>query len=308
MPVSGQTTYPVPPAGGGGISAITGPLGQYGNGSGGDFTVTGTTTLTAEMYYDNLTVNAGGTLKPAGYRIFVKSALTIAATGSINDDGNSASGTTQGAALVARAFLGGAAGAGSAGRTIQGIGGGGSGTASSSYNDSGVAPSGGRGGDGSATYTGGNAGVATILSPNPQRANGCWQAGRPYGSTSFWTGGAGGGAGGLKVTAPDTPTSGGGGSGGGAVWIAAKTVSNSGTISANGGNGGDAAGGTANSAGGGGGGGGGGLVWLITDTTASSVGTVTANAGNGGAGSGTGAAAGNNGNAGSVILVSYGGA
>ena len=295
-------------SGGGGAAVMTGPLGQYGNGSGGDFTVTGTTTLTAEMYYDNLTVNAGGTLKPAGYRIFVKSALTVAATGLINDDGNNASGITQGAALAARAFLGGAAGAGAAGRTAQGIGTAGSGAASSSLNDAGLQPNGGRGGDGSGTYTGGAGGTATILTPSPQRANGCWQAGRPYGSTSFWTGGAGGGSGGLKLTAPDVPTSGAGGSGGGAVWIAAKTVSNAGRISANGGNGGDGAGGTASSAGGGGAGGGGGLVWLITDTASGSVGTVQANGGAGGAGSGTGAAGGAAGNAGSVVIVSYGGA
>ena len=305
MPVSGQTASPVPPASSGATAA--GPLGQYGGGSAGDLTVTGTTTLTAEAYYNNLTVAAGGTLKPAGYRIFVKSALSIAATGSINDDGNNASGITQGAALAARAFLGGAAGAGAAGRTAQGIGTTGSGTASSSFNDAGLQPNGGRGGDGSATYTGGAAGTATILTPNPQRANGCWQAGRPYGSTSFWTGGAGGGSGGLKITSPDTPTSGGGGSGGGCVWIAAKTVSNSGRISANGGNGGDAAGVTVSGAGGGAGGGGG-LVWLITDTAASATGIVQANGGTGGLGAGTGATDGGSGNAGSVIIVSYGGA
>lgn len=61
----------------------------YGSGHDGDATLDGTTTvlgmaptssvytMTRDMYFDDLTINAGVRLMPAGYRIFVKNVLTL---------------------------------------------------------------------------------------------------------------------------------------------------------------------------------------------------------------------------------------
>ena len=50
----------------------------YGNGSDGDVVITGNpTTLTSDMYYNNLTINSGAFLLTNGYRVFVKNTLTI---------------------------------------------------------------------------------------------------------------------------------------------------------------------------------------------------------------------------------------
>jgi hypothetical protein len=61
----------------------------YGTGSDGDATLDGTTTvlsmapsssvysMTRDMYFNNLTINAGVRLAPNGYRIFVKNLLTL---------------------------------------------------------------------------------------------------------------------------------------------------------------------------------------------------------------------------------------
>lgn len=61
-------------------------LAMYGDGSDGDVTiaVSTTTTLTHDMYYNNLTVN--GTLDCQGYKVFVKGILEIASTGVIHND------------------------------------------------------------------------------------------------------------------------------------------------------------------------------------------------------------------------------
>ncbi|NBR01052.1 MAG: hypothetical protein EBT97_11500, partial [Actinobacteria bacterium] len=76
--------------------------------------VVGTYTATTERQWQTLTIPSGGVYKPAGYRTFVKGTCTIDAGGSYNDDGNAAVGTTQGAALTSRAYLGGAGGVGGA--------------------------------------------------------------------------------------------------------------------------------------------------------------------------------------------------
>ncbi len=48
----------------------------YGSGTDGDVTITGTTVLTEDMYYNNLTVNSGINLVTNGFRVFVKETLT----------------------------------------------------------------------------------------------------------------------------------------------------------------------------------------------------------------------------------------
>jgi hypothetical protein len=56
----------------------------YGQGTDGDVTITGNTTLTSDKYYNNLTVNGGVTLTCSGYKIFVKNTLTLNGTISVN--------------------------------------------------------------------------------------------------------------------------------------------------------------------------------------------------------------------------------
>lgn len=282
-------------------SSTTTVTGMYGNGGDGVLSVVGTYTASTERQWQTLTIPSGGIYKPAGYRTFVRGTCTIDAGGSYNDDGNT--GASGGAALSARQWLGGSAGAGGAFRNTTGAGnaGGGSG-GNSSPNDSGAQPTGGAGGQGSGAYLGGAGGGAAAPSPLV-RAAGHWHQGR-YGATSF-NGGAGGGSGGCIVNT-DTPQSGRGGGGAGIVWLAAATLSNAGRISADGGAGENASGTVTLGGAGGGGGGAGGIVWLITNTPAANCGTVTANGGAGGTGLGTGSS-GSTGTAGSVCLVSFGG-
>lgn len=49
----------------------------YGNGADGDTTVSGTLTLSRDMYYNNLTVPIGNIILTNGYKIFVKGTATI---------------------------------------------------------------------------------------------------------------------------------------------------------------------------------------------------------------------------------------
>lgn len=60
---------------------------MYGDGS--DGTVTATSgSLASDMYYENLIVPNGVSLKTANFRVFVRSCLTLQGTGSLNNDGN----------------------------------------------------------------------------------------------------------------------------------------------------------------------------------------------------------------------------
>jgi hypothetical protein len=58
----------------------------FGDGSDGDVTISSPTTLTSDMFYNNLTVNED--LNTGGYRIFVKGTLTIASGKKIYRNGN----------------------------------------------------------------------------------------------------------------------------------------------------------------------------------------------------------------------------
>jgi len=86
----------------------------YGTGMDGDATLDGSTTvlgmapsssvytMTKDLYFDDLTINAGVRLNPAGYRIFVKNVLTFA--------GNNATiGFTTGFSTAGSIYQGGAA-------------------------------------------------------------------------------------------------------------------------------------------------------------------------------------------------------
>jgi hypothetical protein len=237
--------------------------GYFGDGSDGDVTIAaGTTTLTRETHYNNLTLAANAILKPAGFRIFVRGTLTFGTASSINDDGNNAAAQVAGAGLASRGYLGGQGGAGGDGWRLVGTGLangniGSSSGAASSLNNSNLAPTGGLGGN-SSTRTGGNPGAAAQAAPS-QKWSGRWQDGRYSGGA--YSGGSGGGGGAITITAFTSGAfvSGGGGGGGGIVWVSAKDISGGGTgFSAKGGNGASASlgVGTGNCAGGGGGGGG----------------------------------------------------
>lgn len=280
---------------GSGLSAFFGS-GLFGDGYDGDLTVTGTTTLTRETYYNNLTIGATGVLKPAGFRCFVKGTLTIDSGGSFNDDGNNGSGVTAGPALGARGTLNALSGIGGTGFNGNGIGGGGGAATNSSLNNVGVAPNGGAGGAGTPN-AGGLGGIASTATQGQRWHGTAWLLMGRFNNgiaQAFWGGGAGGGGGSANTAGT---SGGGGGSGGGLVWIAAKNVVNNGRISTNGGNGGNAAGAAV---GGGGGGGGGGCVLLVT--TSQAHGTLQALGGLGGTPVTTGGA-GTAGTAGSVHVV-----
>ena len=57
--------------------------GWFGHGIDGDLTVSGTTTLTRNSFYNNLTITSTGVLKPAGWRIYVLGTLTIDSGGTM---------------------------------------------------------------------------------------------------------------------------------------------------------------------------------------------------------------------------------
>ena len=292
--MAGTQTFPTVPSTGGTSTSAEYMLGMFGDGSDGNFTYTpGTFTISREWNYQDLTIQAGAIIKPAGFRMFARGTLTNA--GTFNDDGLPATGATLGAGLGARQFLGAQSGAGATGRSTTGAGAAGGTISSSSYGSLGVMPTGGTGGQGDGGNVGGAGGAAT---PGSARWASLLYHGR--GATAV-NGGSGGGAGGCQV-GTGTATSGGGGSGGGDVYIAARYIVNTGTISAIGGKGGDAVS-TGNGAAGGGGGGGGGHVGILTQTPSASIGgVVSAAGGSGGAAGGTGTV-GSSGAAGSVSYL-----
>lgn len=265
----------------------------YGTGVSGSATIAGTTTLTAEAHYTDLTISSTGILKPAGYRIFVSGTLTIDAGGSINDDGSNASGSTAGGALAIRAYLGAAATPGAGGVFITSNGGNASAINNATSNNVFQFPQGGAGGA-AGTRTGGSGGGVTLA---PSHISSSWPSAR---STVSFNGGSGGGSGAGDVSAGGTVASGGGGGGGGGVFISARNIINNGRISANGGNGGNATT-TGAGIGGGGGGGGSGYVVIFTKSTGP-LGVVQANGGNPGTGS-NGGAAGVTGSPGATFIV-----
>jgi hypothetical protein len=244
---------------------------KFGSGIDGDVTITGTTTLTRDMYYNDLTITNTGVLIPAGFLIFVKGKLSIAAGGKIQSDGSNgepASGATPGAGGAGAVTVGlnfYKAGAGGAGAT-----GGSAGTLNGSAGTAGGSPSGlygktprrtiaGCGGGGGGNH--GNVARAGVSGENSDYGPSAGSGGAGIGSNSLAYGG------------------GGGGGGGGCIEIYANEIDNAGTISADGGNGGDGIGSSATRSGGGGGGSGGLILIFYGTTSGSGVGTLTATGG-----------------------------
>jgi len=293
---------------------------SFGDGSDGDATISSNTTLTADKYYDNLTVNSGVTLNPGGYRIFVKNTLTV--NGSIARNGGNGSngfgsmwpnnGGGNGASL-ADGYLKGApaSGAGGAGgRNGGGQNPGGAGTSVTNAIGSAAGVAGQQGGASTNGSNGaggaGGAGGTTTAANCKLIAN--WHLATlldisSSGSSVKYTGGgtAGGGGGGGPPGGGVSADGGGGGGGGGnggiiAIYARKLIIGSSGSIAANGGNGGDGGNGASSGYpvgpgpfwvgnGGGGAGGNGGVIILVYNQLTNG-GSITASAGTGGMGGG----------------------
>lgn len=303
------------------------PLAVYGDGSDGTVTISsGTTTLTRDMFYANLTISGTGILNTAGFKVYVSGTLDIsaAAAGSIiNNGGNGGAGATAGTVGAVGAAPGLGTTLANGTQNAAGAGGVAAGTAAASAGavagviggGHGVAGAGGLGASG-AGGAGGPASSVTAIGASFRRylpelfrisagAIGLW-------STSRVMGGGGGGG---------DATAGGGGGGcggqGGAVVIFARFIARGtnvavGIIRSLGGNGGNGGSATAGNRGGGGGGSGGpgGFVYLcfnqLTGSTITNAIDVTGgNGGTGGNGFGTGIGGGGGGSGGGgrVVLV-----
>src|SRR3990172_2562439 len=95
---------------------------DFGSGSDGDVTISGDTTITRAMYYNNLTVDSGFNLITANNKIYVKGTCTI--NGTIHQNGNNGSNATGQAGASGGAIIGTA----DAGSSSSGGGGGAGGT------------------------------------------------------------------------------------------------------------------------------------------------------------------------------------
>lgn len=250
----------------------------FGDGSDGDVTISSNTSLSRDMFYNNLTIDSTKVLSTAGYRIYVYGTLTN--NGTIRHNGSNATTYTGGAGAVSGTLAGGSAGGdgltgtlsygGGAGGgagviwiaantiavegTIEAKGGNGAngvsagGTLVSGSGNNGTAISktliqsgtGGAGGIGGST-TGGSGG--TISSSNMGTKS-------PILMTEFidtlamlaLAGGSGGGAGGVNSSGGSVGSGGGGGGQGGVIFEMYKTLTTSGTKTVTGGTGGTGAG------------------------------------------------------------------
>lgn len=271
----GDQTWATPASG----AASVAPF--YGSGVDGDVTISGTTSLTRDMYYNNLAVT--GTLWTANYKVFV--AGTLSGNGTIGTPGTDSTNQTA-AATFASGTLGGGQFGGNGTTTV--------GAASPALTNR-VGGHGGAGGAGSS-----GAGGAAPSGTDPTALNGgflvahnlaAFERGTLTSGAQFRaaTGGSGGGG--------DSANSGGaGGAGGGQVLIAARLCTFTGTITVKGGNGATRSAGNV----GGGGGGGGGVLHVVTGSATQTF-TTNVAGGTGGSGVGTGTA-GSNGSVGTAIV------
>lgn len=296
----------------------------FGDGSDGDATISsGTTVLTRDMHYNNLTISGTGSIDPRGFRIFVKGTLDISAAPAHAIYIDVAAGSRNGTNAVQ--FAGGAGGAnsinsnatlgnatfvassGSSGGTGAGSQAGSPGTPLSAMGQQ--AGSGGAGGAVGATNGGASrASIAPTQARDLRRLNAelAVFSGSSFGKIDSGASGPGGSAG-AGDGVGNGGGGGGGGTGGGIVFVAARTINRGGStaagaISAVGGNGGNGAsgnGGTNRGGGGGGAGGSGGWIYLIyrSLTGSTATGCLDASGGNGGSG-GNGVGTGGGGNGG----------
>lgn len=302
----------------------------FGDGSDGDVTINSNTTLTRDMYYNNLTITTGGSIRTQGYRVHVAGILDVTGaqanafthntvTGVAQGGGN-ASGATAGTAGGTadagpiNALNGAAGGAGVANGVVQG-GAGGSQANTTSVFPNGVY-SGAVGGAGTsgigAAGTGGTQTTPTLVF-GARRA---WIDWTPLaaGKLLVSAGGAGGGAGGGSGGGTTPGGGGGGGAGCYGLSIYANTINRSSGTAASfinmiGGAGGNGAAGASAGHGGGGGGGQGGFVYIVygTLTGTSKAAAIKTTGGAGGNAGGT-ATGGAGGSSGAIMLVNLGSA
>jgi hypothetical protein len=207
---------PVGPPGSPGKAGATGPKGAagsagttvdalFGSGSDGDGALSGSTFLTRDTYYDDLTLAPGTTLSTNGYRLFVAGTLTMGNGSNINRDGLDDVSGCDGDALPPH--------------TLGGSGGGGcNGPGDNTFNSlGGDGGDGGAGGEGEAAPPAPDVGGQQIFESATQALTGRTLDG------TLVQGGAG--ASGPSPSAPN------GGGGGGVVVIAARSVTVSGSAS-----------------------------------------------------------------------------
>jgi hypothetical protein len=299
----------------------------FGDGSDGDATIAAPTTLTADKYYNDLTVNDD--LDTDGYKVFVRGTLTIADgkkifnSGGDGGNGGDASSGVGGTAGVAGAVANGnslpAGEEGKIGGAGQGVPNtaGNAGTAGDSISATLISSNGGAGGAGGASGggeaggAGGSAGTSTVSKDLPKNLISAFSlidvSGTSIAIQRPSAGSGSGGSGGVDNFA-NAASGGGGGSGatGGVVFVSAKTITLAGSsvwLEAIGGDGGDGGavfdpGGAGIGGSGGGAGGNGGTIILIYSTKTGSA-TTSVLAGTGGTGSakaGTGTAGANGAN------------
>ena len=278
----------------------------------GNLTVTGALTLTNDVFYDTLTLNAGAALDTAGYKIFCRvlnlSNAPAAAIRRRGNNGNNAANQTGGGTQAGlNATTTGGGGQGGAGATGV-VGAGTTSAVAGSFTNAngGNGGSGGNGGAGSGGAGGPLSALPVATSPVDfsRIAYDLLRGAVTIGGGAGGRGGSSGGGDGVNLGRGG----GGGGSSGAVIAIYAHTIITSGSTAAGaitvvGGNGGLGASGVAGNVGGGGGGGGagGGYVYLMYAKKTGPVVTnlITASGGNGGnAGNGIGTGIGGTGGGG----------
>jgi hypothetical protein len=268
---------------------------KFGDGSDGDVTISSPTTLTRDMYYNNLVVT--DTLTTNGWMIFVKGTVSgvgnIKFANTINNgaDGSGTSGGAGGAASVTGGHFQNVAGGNGGDGRINPIGFDGTAGASSTASIGSAGSTGGRGaggdgGGGPAPSGGGAGGASSIIKKFGVFAFNTLQMVDTIlaGSTVNYkmAGSGGGGGGGGDGGGYSGRGGGGGGMSGGIIFICANTWAGTFTISNVGGNGGNGVIGTQGDGGGGAGGQGG--VNVIVYGTKTWTGTHTLTGGTGGTG------------------------
>jgi hypothetical protein len=264
-----------------GITQILwGTRAYYGSTGAGNVTISTNTTLSADIFYQTLTVNTGKVLSTAGFRIYADT-IILNGTANIDNSGGGNVGALTGS-LCGGTF------AGNGGTT------GSNGTNQSAAVFGNLSGAGGAGG----SPSGGAAGTNTTLGATYGRvqAEPFSVMGWAFGAGGLATvcGGTGGGGGGGAASGP-----GAGGGGGGVVVISARSLQGTGSITATGGLGTNS---TASGNEGGGGGGGGGVIFLNVGDFSQWSGTTSVAGGAGGTGHGTGTS-GSTGSAGTVVTI-----
>ena len=265
------------------------------------FSVGAIYTMNRDAFLNNLTINAGVSLRPDGFLPYI--AGTLVNSGTIECRGADATSVTGGAAVTDKGtFLadstGGGTGAASTGNTTGG---------NSTLLANSAGGTGGAGGTANTTVLAGVPGTASapLASITSWRTLNYVLSQRLISATTILglnggTGGSGGGAsgnGGVNIA-----TSGGGGAGAINLFLIMNTLDNAGTIRSRGGNGANASiAGTAFGAGGGGGGGAGAVLIAVNKVLA--LGTISSTGGTAGTGAGISGAA-SAGGVGPVIILS----